>query len=386
MQPKHKVADVLNLEAIHLEKLANTSWHLRALHAIRKCRTKALGGHLDWCSSCGKLQLQFNSCRNRHCPTCQGHKQHEWIAARTQELLPVPYFHVVFTLPDHLNAVALAHPKILYGILFDSVWETLSSFGNNPKHLGAKMGMIAVLHTWGQNLSVHPHLHCIVPKGGVTPAGYWKKGKNKNDFLFSVKALSKKFSGVFVAKLRKQLPELPQSLYDKLFTKKWVVYAKAPFGKPDQVVEYLGRYTHKIAISNYRILAIDKVNHSVTFSLKDYRNQGKKTTLTLTTKEFIKRFQNHILPKRFIRIRHYGFLSSSWKKEKLPKLQLLLADKDVEQLKIVAKEEPSLHQCCRHCKEKTLITLLVFDSRGPPKDYKKIAQIKIQKHKNIDMA
>jgi hypothetical protein len=380
MYPKHTVADVLNLEVDHLKELANTSWHLRTLHAVRKCRTKALGGHLDWCTACGKLHLQFNSCRNRHCPTCQGHKQQQWMGAREKELLPVAYFHVVFTIPHHLNAIALAHPKELYKILFDSVWETISSFGNNPKELGAKMGMIAVLHTWGQNLSVHPHLHCIVPKGGVTKAGYWRKGKSKDDFLFSVKALSKKFRGVFVAKLRKKLPEIPQSLYDKLFSKKWVVYAKPPFGKPEHMIEYLGRYTHKIAISNYRILAIDTQNKTVTFSMKEYRNQGKKTTQTVSTKDFIKRFQNHILPKGFTRIRHYGFLSSSWKKEKLPQLQLQLANKDLEVIDAYVLVEKSLHRCCPSCKKGILITLLTFDSRGPPKEYKKTAKRKILKY------
>lgn len=210
--------------------------------------------------------------------------------------------------------VIAQHSKELCKILFDSVWETISCFGNNPKELGVKMFIIWVLHTWGQNLSVHPHLHCITSKGGLTKAGYWKKGKSKAIFLFSVKALSIKFRGVFVAKLCKKLPERPQSLYDKLFSKNWVVYAKAPFGKPEHMIEYLERYTHKIAISNYRILAIDTQNKTVIFSLKEYRNQGNKTTQTLSTKDFIRRFHNHILLKGFTRIRHYGFLRSSWKK------------------------------------------------------------------------
>jgi hypothetical protein len=379
MYPKHTVADVLNLEVDHLKEFANTSWHLRTLHAIRKCRTKDLGGHLDWCTDCGKLHLQFNSCRNRHCPTCQGHKQQQWVDAREKELLAVPYFHVVFTLPHHLNTVALQYPEKLYKILFDTVWYTISSFGT--KELGAKMGMIAVLHTWGQNLSLHPHLHCIVPKGGVTKAGYWRKGENKDDFLFCVKALSKKFRGAFVARLRKQLPDLPQSLYDALFTKKWVVNAEPPFGKPETMIEYLGRYTHKIAISNYRILAIDKQSKKVTFSLKDYRNQAKTTTQTLSTKDFIKRFQNHILPKGFTRIRHYGFLSSSWKNEKLPQLQLQLANKDLAVIQEYVLVEKPLHRCCPSCKKGILITLLTFDSRGPPKDYKKIAKRKTLKYR-----
>lgn len=380
MQPKHTVADVLNLEVNHLHKIAHTSWNSGALHAIRKCRTKALGGHLDWCMECKKLHLQFNSCRNRHCTTCQGHKQHQWIAARTQELLAVPYFHVVFTLPDTLNSVALRYPQVLYKILFDSVWETLSAFGNNPKHLGAKLGMIAVLHTWGQNLQLHPHLHCIVPKGGVSKAGFWKKGKGKDDFLFSVKAMSLKYRGLFVSKLRKALPELPQSLYDSLFKKKWVVYAKPPFGKPEHVIEYLGRYTHKIAISNHRIVTIDKDQKTVTFSLKDYRKEGQKTTQTLTSKEFIRRFQLHILPKGFTRIRHYGFLSSSWKKEKLPLLQLQLADKNLIHMETFVIQQKSVHRICPSCKKGTLITLLTFGSRGPPKNYKQTIKRKLLKY------
>jgi hypothetical protein len=269
---------------------------------------------------------------------------------------------------------------VLYKILFDSVWETLSAFGNNPKHLGAKLGMIAVLHTWGQNLSLHPHLHCIVPKGGVSKAGFWKKGKSKDDFLFCVKSLSKKYRGLFVSKLRKALPGLPQSLYDKLFENKWVVYSKPPFGKPEHVIEYLGRYTHKIAISNHRILDIDKDKKTVTFSLKDYRKDGQKTRLTLTSKEFIRRFQLHILPKGFTRIRHYGFLSSSWKKDKLPLLQLQLLAKDLEEIETLVPQEKSVHRSCPSCKKGTLITLLTFDSRGPPKNYQQTIKRKLLKY------
>lgn len=379
MHAAYKVADVLNLEVDHLQDIAHTSWNARGLHAIRKCRTKALGGHLDWCMKSNKLHLRFNSCRNRHCPTCQGHKQRQWIAARSQELLAVPYFHVVFTLPDSLDPVALRHPQVLYGILFDTAWATLSAFGKNPEHLGAKLGMIAVLRTWGQNLQLHPHLHCIVPKGGVSKAGFWKKGKGKDDFLFSVKALSDKYRGLFVAKLRKAIPELPQSLYDKLFKKKWAVYAKPPFGRPEHVIEYLGRYTHKIAISNHRILNIDKEKREVTFSLKDYRKGGQRTTMTLTSKEFIRRFQLHILPKGFTRIRHYGFLSSSWKKERLPLLQLQLAEKDLLHIETPVTTDKSLHRVCPSCKKGELITLLTFDSRGPPKNYRKTIKRKLLK-------
>ena len=245
--------------------------------------------------------------------------------------------------------------------------------------MAAKPGMIAVLHTWGQNLQLHPHLHCIVPKGGVTKAGFWKKGKAKDDFLFSVEAMSIKYRGLFVSKLRKALPELPQSLYDKLFKTAWVVYAKPPFGKPENVIEYLGRYTHKIAISNSRVLAIDKQTRKVTFSLKNYKKGGKKTTLTLCTKEFIRRFQLHILPKGFTRIRHYGYLSSSWKKDKLPLLQLQLADKGLAYTQTFLAQEKSLHRTCPSCKKETVITILTFDSRGPPKNYKQIMNHRLVK-------
>ena len=230
---------------------------------------------------------------------------------REQELLPVSYFHVVFTIPAHLNTVALHASNKLYAILFKTAWQTLSQFSENPKHLGAMLGMIGVLHTWGQNLSLHPHLHCIVPSGGVTKSGKWKRTTSKGKFLFDVKAMSKVFRAKFVVELRKELPDLPQSLYDALFKKKWVVFAKSAFKTNKSVIEYLGRYTHKIAISNYRIQNINKEDRTVTFSLKDYKKNGEKTTQTLTTKEFIRRFSLHILPRGFTRIRHYGILSSA---------------------------------------------------------------------------
>lgn len=374
MLPKYKVADVLSLEKEHLETISSNSWQYRTLQAIRRCRTKELGGHIDKCTHCNKLHISYNSCRNRHCPTCQGHKREEWIQARSQELLPVPYFHVVYTVPKELNSLFMHYPKELYKTLFKTSWETLQQFGENPKHLGAKMGMIGVLHTWGQNLSLHPHLHCIVPGGGVTNAGNWKMAKNKGKFLFNVKAMSSVFRAKFVAQMRKILPKQKQLLYDKLFSKNWVVYAKRPFGKPENIVEYLGRYSHKIAISNFRIKAIDKDRRTVAFSLKNYRKDGKKEFLTLKNTEFIRRFCLHILPKGFTRIRHYGILSSSWKNEKLPKLQEQLG------LKRKEKQEKELETIvfqkrCPSCKIGKLETVLTFDSRGPPNRYSELIKI-----------
>lgn len=308
MRSRFKVADVLEMERTYISSNAFRGWHQRTLHAIRRCRTPAMGGHIDKCDCCNKLHISYNSCRNRHCPTCQGHKREQWIQARESELLNVPYFHLVFTLPSELNVIALKHPRIVYSSLFKAAWATLGQFGANPKHLGARMGMIAILHTWGQNMSLHPHLHCIVPGGGVSKIGKWKPAKNKGKYLFNVKSMSKVFRAKYVALLRKNKVSVPQRTYDKLFSKNWVVYAKQQFHTPKYVVEYLGRYTHKIAISNYRIKQINKPERTVTFQVKNYQKGGQKEMLTLSTLEFVRRFALHVLPKGFTRIRHYGIL------------------------------------------------------------------------------
>lgn len=367
MRPRHTVADILEMEQLQLKSLSLTSWHYRALQAIRRCRTKAMGGHIDKCDCCHALHISYNSCRNRHCPTCQGHKREEWIRAREDELLNVPYFHVVFTLPSEFNSYALSHGKIVYGSLFRAAWQTLQQFGANPKHLGGQMGMIAVLHTWGQNMNLHPHLHCIVPGGGLGKSGQWKTAKNKGRYLFNVKAMSPVFRAKYIAELRKSELKIPQKVYDEVFGKKWVVFAKKPFRSPKYVIGYLGRYTHKIAIGNHRIVDVDRKNGKVTFTAKDYRRAGKKVLLTMSSQEFVRRFGLHILPKGFTRIRHYGILSSSWKKEKLPKLQSELATVKMEP---VTAKEPLLHRRCPVCKKGRLHTVLLFNDRGPPENWK----------------
>jgi len=365
----HEVATVLERNKEQLDQYSCNTWQLRTLHAIRKCRTAALGGHIDKCdnNSCNKLHLSYNSCRNRHCPKCQGHKCEQWIRAREQELLNVPYYHVVFTLPDTINTLCLHYPREIYTILFASGWSVLRDFARNPKFLGARSGMIAILHTWGQNLSLHPHLHCIVPGGGITASRKWKHAKGKGKYLFPVKALSKVFRARFVAALKKQFDQ-PAPFYDQLFKKNWVVYCKAPFYHNAQVVEYLGRYTHKIAISNYRLQSLK--DQKVTFSTKDYRKGGAKCSLTLSDAEFIRRFCLHILPKGFTRIRHYGILSSSLKRKVLPILKSQLPSF------AAAKAKQSLqHRRCPSCKKGTLITIHTFGSRGPPNYWiKKIKQ------------
>ena len=371
-QPQYEVADVLNKLGSKLEDLGLNSWQLRTLFALKKCRTSALGGHIDACDECGNISISYNSCRNRHCPKCQGRNREDWIQTRETELLPVPYFHVVFTLPEVLNKTALHEPKMLYDILFESAWETLQTFGKN-KNL--QMGMIAVLHTWGQNLSLHPHLHCIVPGGGVDENGAWKNIKNDGKFLFSVKALSKVFRAKFCEKLKANLKdkfnENQENEYEKirqsLWEKPWVVYAKKPFGSPKSVVEYLGRYTHKIAISNGRIRGID--DKTVTFDYKDYRQKGIKKQMVLSHEEFIRRFAMHILPKRFVKIRHYGFLSSTWKRIKLKNLQ--------QNLGVIPREKPikkPFSPKCSCCKVGNLVTIATFDLRGPPQWFLEMSQ------------
>ena len=366
-----EVAHVLEKLGKNVENLGLNTWQLRTLSAIKRCRTAALGGHIDACNDCGNISISYNSCRNRHCPKCQGKNRDNWIQARTSELLPVPYFHVVFTLPDSLNSLALHNPKLVYDLLFESAWETLKTFGKNK---GVQSGMIAVLHTWGQNLSLHPHLHCIVPGGGVDKNGKWQNIRSDGNFLFSVRALSKVFRAKYCEKLKEKSPLDYVKIQQQLWHKQWVVFAKKPFGNAHSVVEYLGRYTHKIAISNNRIQNID--NENVTFKYKDYKQNGTKKQMTLSHGEFIRRFAMHILPKRFVKIRHYGFLSSTWKRQKLKDLQRKL------KVQLVAKpnKEPTIRKC-QCCKTGNLHTILVFDTRGPPSWYLGNSQ-KAKSHQN----
>lgn len=361
---QQEVAHVLEKLGGEIENSGLNTWQLRTLSAVRRCRTAALGGHIDACDECGNISISYNSCRNRHCPKCQGRNREEWIQARHSELLPVPYFHVVFTLPDSINALAMQEPKLVYGVLFETAWATLETFGKNKE---IQSGMIAVLHTWGQNLSLHPHLHCIVPGGGVTKDGDWKNIRTDGNFLFPVKALSKVFRAKYCEVLKAKLPYGYERVRQELWQKPWVVFAKKPFGSPRSVVEYLGRYTHKIAISNNRIQNIDGGN--VTFKYKDYRQNGIKKEMTLSHGEFIRRFALHILPKRFVKIRHYGFLSSTWKRKKLKNLQQSLHVIVVEK-----REKTPLPRKCSCCKTGNLHTILVFDGRGPPATYIGISQ------------
>ena len=373
MSLRHEMADVLNLHwPMVLQSGKFNAWQLRTLDAIKRCRTAALGSHVDGCTDCGLLRISYNSCRNRHCPKCQGVQRERWIQARERELLPVPYFHVVFTLPDLLNSLCLHQGKIVYGLLFQTAWSVLHSFGHDPKWLGARTGMIAILHTWGQTISLHPHLHCIVPGGGLTPQGKWKTAKTQGKYLFPVKAMSKVFRARFIAALTKALPEkMDNGLVSELYKKRWVVYAKRPFNGPVSVIEYLGRYTHKIAISNHRIRDISETK--VTFSYKDYRQSAITKEMTLDALEFIRRFALHTLPKAFVRIRHYGILSSTAKakcavqiKEQLPEIPKPKSNKPMLQA-----YNPKQCPCCKH---ETMRTILRFNGRGPPENWYDLAK------------
>lgn len=336
-------------------------WQLRTLSALKRCRTADLGGHVDACTDCGSVRISYNSCRNRHCPKCQGKNREQWLAAREAELLPVPYFHVVFTLPDTLNRLAMYSPKAVYDSLFEAAWKTVAQFARDPVHLGAKPGMIAILHTWGQQLSLHPHLHCIVPGGGLTKAGKWKTAKSNGKFLFPVKAMSRVFRAVYV-KILKSKTQPEKELVDALFKKEWVVYAKRPFGHPKAVLEYLGRYTHKVAISNHRILDISPTN--TVFAYKDYRLGAKKLEMSLENMEFIRRFSMHILPKGLVRIRHFGILGSSAKKMTVPLIHRELGSLQLHaEPRVLAAYNPNLCPCCQ---KETMVSIQRLPTRGPP--------------------
>ena len=288
----------------------------RILRAIASCRTAALGGHVEVCDHCHYQRIAYNSCRNRHCPRCQGSACARWMEDRAAELLPVEYFHVVFTLPDTFNALALANKRIVYGVLFDAVAKTLLEVASNPRRLGAKIGFLAVLHTWGQNLSLHPHIHCVVPGGGLTPEGKWVACRS--GFFLPVRILSRVFRGKFIdllkrARSRGKLPGCEDDadftrLLNESVKRDWVVYAKPPFGGPDQVLKYLSRYTHRIAISNRRLVSVD--DKSVTFRWKDYAHGNRPRAMTLDGAEFLRRFLLHAVPRGLMRIRHFGLLAN----------------------------------------------------------------------------
>ncbi len=301
----------------------------RALRAIENCRTAALGGHRETCDRCGASCAVYHSCRNRHCPKCQTLAKERWIEARKAELLPVPYFHVVFTLPHALNRLAQYRPRVIYNLLFKAAAETLQTFGRDPKHLGGEIGITAILHTWGQNLGQHIHLHCLVT-GGALAADGSKWTSSHPRYLFPVRALSPVFRAKYLSALECAFDKgaLPregaevEALFASLRENPWVVYTKRPFAGPESVIQYLGRYTHRIAISNHRIVA--EQGGAVRFRWRDYRDSGRNKIMTLRATEFLRRFLLHVLPSGFMRIRHFGLLANRHRKQKLERCRSLL--------------------------------------------------------------
>jgi len=326
-RPKFELADVIRYFRVSLEEKGGVaSQQKKVMTNLSQCRTSILGYHLDLCDNpgCEHQHISYNSCRDRHCPKCNGLKREKWVRMREEDLMPEKYYHAVFTVPDSLNGAFLQNPVECYNLLFRSAWETIAKFGNDHRHLGAKMGMTAILHTWGQNLQYHPHVHCIVPGGGITKNGKWRSVCKNGKYLFPVKAMGKVFRGKFtdgLIELEKKKMVMLEERFDPckkylhpLYKKKWVVYAKTPMPDASHVVNYIGRYSHRIAISNHRIKDID--DKTVTFSYFDYRT-SKTGTISLKGEDFLQRFILHVLPAGFMKIRHYGILSSRAKGEAL---------------------------------------------------------------------
>lgn len=381
-RPRYEVADVFRHYGTgYLEYKGQkiSSEQRRVLKAITTCRTATLGGHIEACDECGVTQNRYNSCRNRHCPKCQALAKARWLENRLEELLPVGYFHIVFTVPREVADIALQNKRVVYNILFRTVAQTLSTIGRDPKHLGAAVGFLAVLHTWGQTLVHHPHIHCVVPGGGFDPTGKrWVA--SRSSFFLPVPVLKCLFRRLFLQALGKAFKkgdlqfhgrlrdlEDPKRFHEWLKParkKKWVVYAKKPFGGPEKVFNYLGRYTHRVAISNHRIL--DVGSGKVTFSWRDYRRNKQQRTMTLDAEEFIRRFLLHTLPSGFVRIRQYGFLANRNRTANLQKARELLqgaageetsegAGEDWKQMvKRLTKTDPTL---CPDCGEGRLVCI-----------------------------
>jgi hypothetical protein len=341
-RPPLEVADVIRAagpEFLERARMCFDRQHWKTLNAILRCRTAALGGHVDACSRCGHRVLSYNSCRNRHCPKCQGNARHRWLAARRAELLPTRYVHVVFTLPHELAPLALANKTTIYTLLFRLSAETLLEFARDPRLLGAEIGFFSVLHTWNQKLEHHPHVHCVVPEGGIAPdSSRWVRPRY--DFFLPVKALAKAFRGKFLDGLREafaagrlrfpgqlkslQAPRAFGTLLQQSCRHKWVVYAKRPFGGPEHVLQYLGNYTHRIAISNHRLLSLE--DGTVSFRWRDSAHRNKQKVMTLRAEEFVRRFFLHVLPPGFVRIRHFGIFSNRLRKVALELCRNLLEE------------------------------------------------------------
>jgi len=393
-RPKLEVADVFRrYGGAYRDKhgASMSAEQRRVMTAIEVCRTAALGGHLERCDQCGHERNCFNSCRDRHCPKCQSLARAQWIEDRQSELLEVPYYHVVFTVPEQIATIAYQNKEVVYGILFRAAAETLRTIAADPKHLGAEIGFFAVLHSWGQNLLFHPHLHCVVPGGGLSPDGQrWISCPP--GFFLPVRVLSRLFRRLFLESFERAFdsgklrffaalePLRERAAFDRHLAPvkscEWVVYAKRPFAGPQQVLDYVGRYTHRVAISNHRLVDIE--NDQVRFHWKDYRQEGQVKTMSLSADEFIRRFLLHVLPNRFQRIRYYGFLGNRYRQERLDQCRRVLG-MQIAVLPTAAAPETdyrdryeeltgrSLHQCpeCRQGRMQVIAMLPPLPRRLP---------------------
>src|SRR5512132_3802929 len=382
-RPQFEVADIFRRYGADYRLQHGASLSVaqrRVMTAIEVCRTAVLGGHLEQCDRCGHERNAYNSCANRHCPKCQSLARAEWLEKRRSELLNTQYFHVVFTVPEEIAAIAYQNKKVVYGILFRATAETLRTIAADPKHLGAEIGFFAVLHSWGSNLLHHPHLHCVVPGGGLSPDGtQWISCRPR--FFLPVRVLSRLFRRLFLEYLIKAFDAGKLQFFSSLEplrerraffrhlapsrTAEWVVYAKRPFAGPEQVLDYVGRYTHRVAISNNRLLDID--TGKVTFRYKDYRHDGEQKTMTLDADEFIRRFLLHVLPDGFQRIRYYGFLGNRHREEKLARCRQLLgmpANPPPAEVKDYRERYEELTGCslreCPFCHQGRMVTVAIL--------------------------
>jgi Putative transposase/Transposase zinc-binding domain len=387
-RPPLEVADLIRIagDAFIERNRQWISWkHVKVLLAIARCRTVGLGGHLDECTRCGHRAISYNSCRNRHCPKCQTGARERWIAARQRELLPTRYVHVVFTLPRELAPLALQNKKAVYDLLFRASAETLMEVARDPRHLGAEIGFFSVLHTWNQRLGLHPHAHCVIPAGGLS-LDHTRWIKSRYRFFLPIKVLSRIFRGKFVAGLKQAFKNGRLSFHGKLaplaqpktfatrlrslFRKDWVVYAKRPFGGPEYVLQYLGRYTHRVAISNHRLVSF--AHGKVTFRWRDSAHNNEQKLLTLSLDEFLRRFLLHLLPEAFVRIRNFGFLANRRRAKLLPLCFHLLgtAQEPPAQQDVSSTNDSTDLWCCPKCggpmKIIERLTAAEMQLRSPP--------------------
>ena len=390
-KPALEVADIFRLHGPAYREAHGgrmSSMQRRVMRAIEICRTAVLGGHVEECDRCGNRRIRYNSCGNRHCNKCQSLARAKWLEKHRAQLLPVPYFHVVFTVPGPIASLALQNKRVCYGILFQAAARALRRIAADPKHLGAKIGFLAVLHSWGQNLQHHPHAHCVVPGGGLSLDGRRWIGCRPNFFL-PVRVLSRLFRGVFLHCLqqahaagkldfRGSLERLADpgafaALMKTCRRMEWVVYAKPPFGGPEQVLDYLGRYTHRVAISNERLIRLQ--DGRVTFRWKDYRAGNKQKLMTLEAEEFIRRYLLHVLPRGFVRIRHFGWLANTHREQKLALCRKLLGVEQPEQQREASAENAGDFQrkpdrriltICPACRQGRMVVIeIIYPMRAP---------------------